>query len=678
VILPLDFKQHEQRFSRDILEGIKFQFDRLDLDSQNLKIFLDKYLKISKSPTLPSDDPEIPYLAAKVAYMLSDYDFFKSKEFQEKYIYSDGAKIWFALTKAAKGEVDVALKMLDDILRITEENGDHLQRIECLGILAQILFIRGSEYKSKLETILEKIAVFKEKMGNIDDFEQMFLSAYLIQSRINSQQIAPEKIVSEISALLTIAEKNNDTYFSLQFQLDLSQALISAFNLKEAQKNLDHVFQILSNIKYKALEAKAIRIQGQLQEANNKFDAAEQIYLKAKQAYTALEDQIGVAGCVTRLAQLAEKQEQQNKAEQYYQEAYTLSEKMSDFFRMAKTLSALARLSSKRGQYAEALEAYTKVLKIANENKYSQLLPSIYEGLAYVNFISGDFDSAVVNRYNALEYKEKFNYNQNEILMDRVKLGEINAIVGNLTEAFIEFETALNLCTKLQKKDDIYFDILNWLFEISTAMGKLSLAETYIGRADLFASIHNSQEENAQALISRIRFLLQKKELGQAEKLLVLVFEQAQEFPSALTMALALIEKSSALILKFIESKDPVLLETILQSLDDMLFISLDLEFLPLTMYTKKILGKILAYKSDYDEGLGELEEAIDLAEELGMTKFEDTLRLEKEELEKMKETNETIQDTALEERKENFLNEALDFTRQTFWLVSASEHQRV
>ncbi len=678
MVFPLDFRLHEQRFSRDILEGIKFQFERLDLDSKNLKIFLERYLKISRSPTLPAENTEILYLAAKVAYMLTDYNFFNSNEFKERYVYSDGAKIWFALAEAAKGNVKNSLKILDDILRVTEENGDHLQRIECLGIYGQILFIRGSKYKDKLESILDKIKLFKEKMENIEDFDQMFLPAYLILSRVNSQQLAPEKIVDEVSTYLAIAEKVNDTYFTIQFKLDLIQAQISSHKLDDAKKNLDQVFEILTGIKYKALEAKAIRIQGQLQEARNNFENAEKTYLKAKQFYVNLEDQIGMASCVTRLAQLAEKQDQQNKAEQYYQEAYSHSEKISDYLGMANTLSALARLISKRGQYAEAEEAYTEVLKIANENKFDFLLPSIYEGLAFVNFISGDFESAVTNRYKALEYKNKFSYNQNEILMDRVKLGEINAIVGNLTDAFIEFETALNLCTKLQKKDDIYFDILNWLFEISTALGKLSLAETYIGRADLFASIHNSQEENAQALISRIRFLLQKKELEKADQLLALVFEQVQEFPSALTMALALIEKAAGLILKLIDNKNPETLEAILQALDDMLFISLDLEFLPLTMYTKKVLGKILAYKADFDEGIEELEEAIDLAKELGMKKFEDTICLELEELEKMKETNDTIQDSDLVVRKENFLNEAVECIRQTFWLVSASEHQRI
>ncbi|MHA1221177.1 MAG: hypothetical protein ACTSQB_05540 [Candidatus Heimdallarchaeota archaeon] len=254
----------------------------------------------------------------------------------------------------------------------------------------------------------------------------------------------------------------------------------------------------------------------------------------------------------------------------------------------------------------------------------------------------------------------------------------MHAILGSLEKAFNEFEIALNLCTKLKKKDDIYFDILNWLFEISTALGKLPLAEIYIGRADLFASIHNSEEENVQALISRIRFHIQKMELTQAEKLLVTVFEQAQEFPSALTMALALVEKATVLFLKLIESKDQEMLTGILETMDDMLFISLDLEFLPLTMYTKKVLGKVLAYKADFDEGIEELEEAIDLAKELGMKKFEDTLKRELKEMTQIKSKFDDMDESTFTKKKKKFLTDGLDFLRQTFWLVSASEHQRV
>ncbi|RLI66781.1 MAG: hypothetical protein DRO63_05735, partial [Candidatus Gerdarchaeota archaeon] len=287
------------------------------------------------------------------------------------------------------------------------------------------------------------------------------------------------------------------------------------------------------------------------------------------------------------------------------------------------------------------------------------------------------FKEAVETRTNALEFKVKYHAPPEELLMDHIKLGQLNAIVGNLTTAFDEFEKALHICTKLNKKDEIYFDILNWLFEISTALGKFSLAESYINRADLFASIHANQEENAQAIISRIRFQIQKKELLKAEKLLSNMYEQVQDFPSALTPALVLIEKTTVLLLKYLVQEDQTILEEVMQNLDDMLFISLDLEFLPLTMYTKKVLAKILLYKDNFKEASEELTEAIDLAKDLGMETFEQTIQTDLIEIQKIQEKQPTLSEDALKLQKQVLLEEAISFLRETFWLVSASEHQR-
>jgi len=319
--------------------------------------------------------------------------------------------------------------------------------------------------------------------------------------------------------------------------------------------------------------------------------------------------------------------------------------------------------------------SYEIPLEIAQENNYDYLLPSIYDGLAHVSFISGDFWSAVEARSKSVLFKEKFSYSKDDLLIEHVKLGQLNALVGNLDTAFNEFEIALNYCMTLNRKDDIYFDILNWLFEISTALEKLALAESYMSRADLFASIHNSKEENAQALISRIRFLIQKRELDEAEKLIAIVIEQAQDFPSPLTMALILVEKATVLFMRFIDEKKDTLLEDIMQAMDDMLFISLDLEFLPLTMYTKKALAKVLAYKNEIDDGIEELTEAVELAEELGMHKFEDIIKKELKELEKLKKKE--LDEEAFDKKRDTFLKEGLEFLKETFWLVSASEYQR-
>ncbi|NHK31282.1 MAG: hypothetical protein FK730_08015 [Asgard group archaeon] len=678
MVLPSDYINHEKRISKESLEAIEFQYDRLALDPTDIKVFLNRFLKVSQSPTLPPDEYEIIYLAAKVAYMLSKYDYFDSEYFQQNYKQNNGAKIWYALAFAAKGKTEEATEILEAILDEIDDKSDALQYIECLGLLAQIYFVRGSKYKNKLDDIIEKIEIFQETyQKDLSNFDSMFLPAYLIINRINLQQSAPDKILKETTNLYKIAKKLNNEYFTIQFQLDLAFANILAHNIPESKQILDEIFQVLENLKYKALEAKAIRILGQHYEKNEQYDLAEKNFLIAKKSYETLEDQIGIASCVTMLANLAEKQEESSKAEQYYNEAYTISEFMSDNYGMSVALTSLARVIARKGSYTEALEKYTKSLALAKENNFDYLLPTTLDGLAYVNFMVGDIQSAAENKASAIEFKEKLAYDDNDILVDKIRLGQLYAIIGELDSAFNEFEIALNICTKLKIKDDLYFDILNWLFEISTATGKLPLAESYMGRADLFASIHDNQEENAQALISRIRFLIQKQDFETAEKSLEVVFQQAQDFPSPLTMALALIEKASILVYGLIEKDDPEILEMILQTMDDMLFISLDLEFLPLTMYTKKVLGKVLAYKKDFDEGIEELTEAYELAVELGMKKFEDTIKIDLQLLEEMKEEINSIDEEKIAKQNELYLKDAVEYLRQTFWLVSASEHQR-
>jgi len=676
VVLPKDFQLHESRLSKESLDTIEFQFERLDQDSTDIKTFLNRFLRISKSPTLPPDDYEIWYLASKVAYFLSDYDYFNTEDFKEKESHNHGARIWHSLAMAAQGNIEDAIKTLERIREITEQENDYLQYIESLGVLAQLYFVSGTKGKEKLTEIMEKIDEFKEKnQGKVPGFEHMFMPAYLIKCRINAQQLAPKEIIKETLPIYELAKEIPDQYWITHYELDLVQAYILSSQLEEADNYLNKVFMTLQTNKFPALEAKAIRIKGQYLERKGEFERAEKSYLGAKEAYKILKDQIGVSACVSRLAKLAELQEQQNKAEQYFNESYSISEKMNDYYGMAVALTSLARISYKRGQYAESAESFNKVLKIAKENNFDYLLPSIYDGLANVSFISGDFWSAVENRSKSVIFKEKLSYSADDLLIERMKLGQLNALVGNLDSAFSEFEIALNYCMELNRKDDIYFDILNWLFEISTALGKLPLAESYMSRADLFASIHNSKEENAQALISRIRFLIQKRELDEAEKLIGIVFEQAQDFPSPLTMALVIVEKAVVLFMKFLESKSDSVLEDIIQAMDDMLFISLDLEFLPLTMYTKKVLAKVLAYKNEIEDGIEELTEAIELAEELGMHKFVDTIKRELKALQKLQKKE--LDEIAFEKKRDSYLQEGIAFLKETFWLVSASEYQR-
>jgi len=333
LVFPIDFNLHENRLTKDSLEGIEFQFERLGLDSSDTNVFLKKFLRISKSSTLPSDDYEIVYLAAKIAYMLSDYAYFKSEGFKEKEMGNDGARIWQALAKAAQGDLGESIKMLEDIKKITENSGDILQYVETLGILGQIYFVRGSKERPNLIKVMESIDKFEEKYKHsLPDFNHIFMPAYLIQERFMTFQLPPKELVEKILGTYKIAEEIGDRYWMSQLQLDLAMAYLRFDDLKNSNNYLEMIFETLKEKRFLALEAKAIRIQGELFEKQNKPDLAEKNFLTARTAYTKLKDQIGVSTCVSKLANLAFNQNQQDKAEQYFTESYTISKKTDDFY----------------------------------------------------------------------------------------------------------------------------------------------------------------------------------------------------------------------------------------------------------------------------------------------------------------------------------------------------------
>jgi len=70
--------------------------------------------------------------------------------------------------------------------------------------------------------------------------------------------------------------------------------------------------------------------------------------------------------------------------------------------------------------------------------------------------------------------------------------------------------------------------------------------------------------------------------------------------------------------------------------------------------------------------------EAVELAEELGMQKFEDTLRNDIKAIEKIEKTIETQEETKVKIKRDEFIKQAIDFLKETFWLVSASEYQKI
>ena len=678
LVLPSAFKLHEERLSKESLTIIEFQFDRLGLDSTNSKFFYDRFLKISLSPTLPPDDYELVYLTSKIVYMLSNYNHFNNEEFLKKVLLNDGAKIWYSLTLVAKGEIEKAIQLLKRFEQEKIQLADPLVYIEYLSILAQIYFFQGSKNKSELDEILKQLLKFKEENQNtLPNFNQIFMPAYLIINRINSKTLTSMQIIEETNKLCDLAKKTLDDYLVAHFQLDLAQAYLEVNDLESCKQLLSQTFEIFQNIKFKALEAKAIKIEGLFLEKKGEFDKAEKSYLKAKENYGKLEDKVGKSSCVLHLAHLAESLHQEEKAEKLYNETYNISRELNDYYNMINSLLSLSNYFLARGEYNKVFENYQMALELSTNNNLQSLLPSIYDGLTYINFLTGDFSSAVKYCKESLIYKEKFEYDIDNLLLGHIRIGQLTCIIGDFDEAFNEFEKALNQCIKLNRKDDLYFTILNWLFEISTALDNFPLSESYFNRANLFASIHDSIEENAQALISKIRYYIQKQNLDEAEVLLKNIFENEENISSSETIVLALIEKAIILLNKYRLNSDKSLIDEIAQTMENMLFLSLDLEFIPLTIFTKRIFARILVIKNNLKDGLEELSESLELTSDMNMTKFKEELTSDLDNLSTLQKTLSTLSQNEIAAKKDIYLNDVLALLRLIFWIVSASKYQK-
>ena len=56
------------------------------------------------------------------------------------------------------------------------------------------------------------------------------------------------------------------------------------------------------------------------------------------------------------------------------------------------------------------------------------------------------------------------------------------------------------------------------------------------------------------------------------------------------------------------------------------------------------------------------------------MEKFADSIKIELKELKKLEKKE--LSDQQLEKKRETYLDQGIEYLRETFWLVSASEYQ--
>jgi tetratricopeptide (TPR) repeat protein len=422
VVLPKEFVIHEKRLSKEALESIKFQYDRLGLDSTDYKTFIGRFLRISKSPTLPPEDYEIDYLANKIAYMLSDYQFFDNQEFTTDDYEKAGAKIWYAMTISTQGMVDKAISILESINDKVLKQQDDLPYLESLAFRALFYHMHGSQEADKKEKALTKIRSFAEENHDKKHFDILFMPAYVITYRIQSLNRSPKENITELNTIYEKAQNISDPYWKIQILLELVTSYLQSNNIESAKKYLDLTFEIFDTVRFPILFARAVCIRGNLLEKEEKYSQAEKDYTSSKELFQKLGDLRGVSTAVLQLAELTLKQSQNEKAERYFNESFKIAKQMTDYSGMTAALAALAKIALLNNQFSDSLATYTKALNMATEHNFYQYLPTIYDGLAVNNFIAGDFWMSIKNRNHSVNLKKKFDYPEEDLLLEHMKL----------------------------------------------------------------------------------------------------------------------------------------------------------------------------------------------------------------------------------------------------------------
>ncbi|MBD3192342.1 MAG: hypothetical protein GF308_17015 [Candidatus Heimdallarchaeota archaeon] len=675
--LPLEFSLHEKRLSQPIIEALYSAFNRQGLALSDLQMFLSHFLETIKFPPFPQEDAELQYLASKVAFIVGQYNYPVSNKDPWFELPSLGARAWQGLIQAKRGDIKTVIKHLDTVRKKALSNQDFLVYIETLSILAELYHSYKTKNPNRLSEILDAINLFQEEhASSLPNFSRMFLRANFIANTIKADNLPPEQaepLILDFSETINTIE---DLYWETKAKLILATIKMDLEKYPDAKELLNEVFATTRELSFEILKAETLSLMGQMALEKQLFSEAKSYFEQAHSIYQENEDLRPLSIVSNNLANLALKRNEVTVAEKHGLLALQSSKKIEVVTEEINSLITMGKVYYFQAAYTKSLTYFQKALKLAQKHNFKELLLTIYDAISIVEFLSGDFNAAITIREKNLQLKQQLNYSKKALLIERMKLGQLLAIVGNLETAFNEFEIALKYCQELNFRDELYFDILIWLFDLATALNKLSLANTYLERADLFATIHNSEDENLSALVSRARFLQQKKELDRAEELLNLVFEKSQVTPSPLIFTQVLVQNALLFFLRFKQEGEETFFQTLLEIVEDLLIISLDLDFLPLTIYAKRALARLEFYREQYSDGLVEVKDAIGFAEELGIPDFKEKLKTDLTELNQMVQNRN--KSTSASSIKKRSLAKLSAYLYEIFWLVNTSALQRI
>jgi len=244
------------------------------------------------------------------------------------------------------------------------------------------------------------------------------------------------------------------------------------------------------------LRARAQRCLGDALSAQADYDAAEEHYHEALEAFRAVNDRRGTASVLRSLGQSATARGAYGRAGEYAKESFALSRELGDKRGEARSLETLGKIAWFKAEYDRAQEHHEGCLDRYRELGDRRGEAQSLSNLSSVAWGRGEFDRAREYIARSLEIYRDIGDRQGEAKCLH-NLGAIATIQGAYDVAHDRYEEGLELFREIGNRQN-EARVLNNLGEVASKRGEYDRAREYWERSlELKRAVGDSQGEAA-------------------------------------------------------------------------------------------------------------------------------------------------------------------------------------
>ena len=257
-------------------------------------------------------------------------------------------------------------------------------------------------------------------------------------------------------------------------------------------------------------KAKALANKGELLLNNGDFKEALDCYLEAEKVYFIYNNNEGLIGVYSAMANLYDKILQPEKREEINEKAFLLAESTNDTIAKIKAYTGKATNLSNQNKFQEAILWYQKTLELAQKIRNKNLEHVAYYDLGFTYSRMEDYPKSAEMYSKSLEAAEQTG-NLNDIGDAMYKLGLIHYYSGKLEKSREELANAMKIAEQLNS-NILKRNIYDVLYSVEETAGNYKKAYEYLNNyVDVEFEIF-SQEDQQQVNFLKAKFDAEKKE----------------------------------------------------------------------------------------------------------------------------------------------------------------------